>query len=120
MLKWSSEQYAGLEVSVAFDRYDGARAQYTWRVTLDGNGPHTWCASDLRMGSDDEPNDSKALAALASFLGAWAEAREYIERNGESADARDGNDNLFPRDMWDATSEWENITNALYSDVTEG
>ena len=82
-------------ISVTFDRWDGDRAQYTWRVeVLD----QVYEGDDLRMGSGQMASCAEALHSLLDFLGAFAEAVRHSMGN---YDYESENLDLFPEEMRD-------------------
>ena len=69
-----------LRASVTFDRWDGDRPQYAWRIEA---GEESAEGSDLRLGAFDRAGqDAEALATLLHFLGAYCDGRAYARRNG--------------------------------------
>ena len=86
-----------------FDRYDGDRTQWIWRIYDATTGDTLATGDDLRSGSGDDSPVS-ALASLLSFLGAWAESVDWSWRNGR----RGENVDLFPASLADAAqaTDW--------------
>lgn len=80
---------AGIAYSVWFDRYDGDRCQYGYRITdlsaHDGRGHVLAEGDDLRSGSGVEIDLADMLGTLLGFLAAFLESYP----DGENAD-------LFP------------------------
>jgi hypothetical protein len=87
MLTISTEEIGS--IGVRFDRWDGSRAQYAWRIEVDDQ---VYADTDLRMGDSPTLNYADALASLLTFLGAFAESVEYTMRTGIDGD----NMGLFP------------------------
>lgn len=61
--------------AVEFDRWDGERAQFLWRVIVDGET--IGYGDDLRLGSLKDPCEAEALETLLTFLSAYAESVNY-------------------------------------------
>lgn len=81
--------------SVRFDRWDGARPQFWYRVESNGAGHE---AEDLRLGASTDPSLAEAMRALLDFFSAFAESVAYEHRNpGESSE----NGSLFSDDLRD-------------------
>lgn len=80
----------GFEASVSFDRWDGERALYSWRIAAIGTDGIEAEATDLRLGAG-QLSDAKALRSLLEFFGAWSEAIAYSTGGRES-----DNLDLFP------------------------
>jgi hypothetical protein len=77
-------------VSVTFDRFDGDRNQYIWRIAQ-SDGKVIAEGDDLRSGSGASVNHAETLASLCTFLSAYGEARRY----GPQSDNYD----LFPESV---------------------
>lgn len=76
---------AGVSYSVWFDRYDGDRCQYGWRIAETDSGRVLGEGDDLRSGSGAPIDLPDMLETLLGFLGAFLESYP----DGENAD-------LFP------------------------
>lgn len=81
-------------IGVKFDRWDGSRAQYAWRIEV---GDHAWAGTDLRMGDSSTLSCAEALASLLTFLSAFAESVAHTMRTGIDGDNLD----LFPHGLRD-------------------
>ena len=103
----------GLAFDVEFDRWDNLqhdRARFMWRIwetERDANGRNVPVilladGSDLTCVMPDRIDLADAMGALASFLGAWAEAQGY--EGSENAD-------LFPRTLLDRVDAgtWQEV-----------
>lgn len=89
---------SGLTVSVKFDRWDGDRPQYEYRIEISAAPEDQVCevtGTDLRLGATDRPSDAEALACLLDFLAAYCESVQYERRTGRESDNRD----LFPAEL---------------------
>ena len=87
---------SGLTFAVAFDRWDMERPQWHYRVS--GPAGEIFAeGTDLRGGCASVPCESRALADLLGFIGAYAEAIEYERRTGSESDNR----GLFPDSLAD-------------------
>jgi hypothetical protein len=65
------------EVEIQWVGFDGIEKRHTYQWTVrPGNGAE-FTGADLRSGSGDPFNLSRTLGSLLSFLGAFAEARQY-------------------------------------------
>ena len=86
----------GLDISVWFDRYDGDRCQYGYRIAdksaipTDPNGGVLAEGTDLR--SPGEPDLCDALRTLLVFLAAAVESYDHAGIDGENA-------RLFPEEL---------------------
>lgn len=77
-------EHEGISYSVRFDRMDGDRPQFHYRIA----GPGDLVldeGTEFRLGSGQEAAEGAALQGLFQFLGAFAEAVAYSRDGRESA-----------------------------------
>lgn len=85
-----------IKFSVRFDRWDGAKPQFWYRVESDGN---SFEGADLRLGASTDPSLAEGMRALVDFFAAYADGCEYEHRNPGSESE---NGSLFGPDLKDA------------------